>query len=80
MLGAITGDIIGSVYEFDSLKPEYDFPLFTEESFFTDDTVLTVALADSILSGIDYKTKLLEYYHLYPDCSYGGRFHDLGKQ
>ncbi len=76
MLGAITGDIIGSVYEFDSIKPEYDFPLFTEESFFTDDTVLTVALAESILSGIDYKTKLLEYYHLYPHCSYGSRFHD----
>lgn len=75
MLGAITGDIIGSVYEFDSQKPEYNFSLFTENSFFTDDTVLTVALADSIFSVIDYKTKLLEYYHLYPDCSYGGRFH-----
>lgn len=75
MLGAIAGDIIGSVYEFDSLKLEYNFPLFTEESFFTDDTVLTVALADSILSGINYKTKLLEYYHLYPNCSYGSRFH-----
>ncbi len=75
MLGAITGDIIGSVYEFDFSKPDYDFPLFTEESFFTDDTVLTVALADSILSGTDYKTKMLEYYSLYPDCSYGNRFH-----
>ncbi len=75
MLGAITGDIIGSVYEFNSQKPEYNFPLFTEESFFTDDTVLTVALADSILSGTDYKTKLLKYYYLYPHCSYGGRFH-----
>jgi len=75
MLGSITGDIIGSVYEFNSHKPEYDFPLFTEESIFTDDTVLTVALADSILSGTDYKTKLLEYYHLYPHCSYGGGFH-----
>ncbi len=75
MLGAIAGDIIGSVYEFDSHKPEYNFPLFNNESKFTDDTVLTVALADSILSGIDYKTKLLEYYHLYRDCSYGLRFH-----
>ncbi len=75
MLGAITGDIIGSVYEFDFSKPDYDFSLFTEESFFTDDTVLTVALADSILSGTDYKTKMLEYYSLYPDCSYGNRFH-----
>lgn len=76
MLGAIAGDIIGSVYEFDSLKPDYDFPLFAEDSIFTDDTALTVALADSILSGTDYKTKLLEYYHLYPDCSYGLRFGD----
>ncbi|MBS4036169.1 MAG: hypothetical protein KGZ85_17025 [Ignavibacterium sp.] len=59
------GDIIGSVYELISLKPEYDFPLFPEESIFTDDTVLTVALADSILSGTDYKTKLLECYNLY---------------
>ncbi len=76
MLGAIAGDIIGSVYEFDFLKPEYNFPLFSEESFFTDDTVLTAALADSILSGSDYKRKLLEYYHNYPDCSYGGGFHN----
>ena len=75
MIGAITGDIIGSVYEFNSLKPEYNFPIFTEDSFFTDDTVLTVALADSILSGTDHKTKLFEYYHLYPHCSYGGGFH-----
>ena len=75
MLGAIAGDIIGSVYEFDSNKPSYDFPLFSNESEFTDDTVLTVALADSIISDVDYKTKILEYYFLYPDCSYGNRFH-----
>jgi len=75
MLGAITGDIIGSVYEFVDLKPEMDFPLFVNDSEFTDDTVLTVALADSILSNLDYKTKLYEYYHLYPRCSYGSRFH-----
>ena len=75
MLGAIAGDIIGSVYEFDYSKPEYDFPLFSNESKFTDDSVLTVALADSILTNVDYKTKMLEYYFLYPDCSYGNRFH-----
>jgi ADP-ribosylglycohydrolase len=74
MLGAITGDIIGSVYEFENAKPEYDFPLFENASEFTDDTVLTVALADSILTGIDYQTKLFEYYRLYPYCSYGSRF------
>lgn len=76
MLGAITGDIIGSVYEFIDTKPEMDFSLFTNESFFTDDSVLTVALADSILSGTVYRIKLLEYYHQYPDCSYGLRFHE----
>jgi ADP-ribosylglycohydrolase len=75
MLGAITGDIIGSVYEFTNAKPDFDFPLFQKDSEFTDDTVLTVALADSILSDVDYKTKMLEYYFLYPDCSYGNRFH-----
>jgi ADP-ribosylglycohydrolase len=75
MLGAITGDIIGSVYEFTNVKPDLDFQLFCPDSEFTDDTVLTVALADSVLSNIDYKVKLSEYYHLYPHCSYGSRFH-----
>jgi len=65
MLGAITGDIIGSVYEFDSMKPEYNFPLFSNESKFTDDTVLTVALADSILSDVDYQAMLYKYYKLF---------------
>lgn len=53
MLGAITGDIIGSIYEFDLRTPAYDFPLLTEGSFFTEDTFLTAALTDSIpdLSG-----------------------------
>lgn len=79
MLGAITGDIIGSVYEFIDTKPEMDFPLFTNESFFTDDTVLTVALADSILNGILYLDKLREYYKRYPDAGYGGMFHKWAK-
>lgn len=75
MLGAITGDIIGSVYEFNNIKTT-DFPLFSGKSFFTDDTILTVALADSILSGIPYVTKIKEFYNFYPGSSYGygGRF------
>lgn len=73
MLGAIAGDIIGSVYEFDNIKTK-DFPLFREDCFFTDDTVLTVALADSILSGRPYVDLLHEYYHRYPDAGYGARF------
>lgn len=73
MLGAIAGDIIGSVYEFDNIKTK-DFELFHPEVFFTDDTVLTVALAESILSGTDYLDLILEYYHAYPNRGYGGYF------
>jgi len=73
MLGAIAGDVIGSVYEFNNIKTT-DFPLFSRRSRFTDDTVLTVALADSILSGTPYIDKIVEYYNLYPDSGYGGRF------
>jgi ADP-ribosylglycohydrolase len=74
MLGAIAGDIIGSVFEFDDRKPEYNFELFSGKSEFTDDSVLTVALADSILTGGSYSKKLKEYFHLYPGRGYGGGF------
>jgi ADP-ribosylglycohydrolase len=79
MLGAITGDIIGSVYEFDSNKPEYNFPLFSNDSEFTDDTVLTVAVADSIINRIPYQEKLREYYKRYPDAGYGNMFHNWAR-
>lgn len=79
MLGAITGDIIGSVYEFENAKPEYDFPLFKSDSEFTDDTVLTVALAESILLDESYGNKLKEYYSKYPDAGYGGMFHQWAR-
>lgn len=73
MLGAIAGDIIGSVYEFNNIKTK-NFELFHPDAFFTDDTVLTVALADSILSGMDYLDLVLEYYQDYPGRGYGGNF------
>lgn len=73
MIGAIAGDIIGSVYEFNNIKTT-EFPLFSPGCHFTDDTVHTVALADSIMSGIGYTSKLKEYYRYYPDASYGGMF------
>ena len=53
MLGAIAGDIIGSVYEWENHKSK-EFDLFSPEAFFTDDSVLTVALAEAILNGDDY--------------------------
>jgi len=74
MLGAIAGDIIGQVYEFANIKTT-EFPLFKAESTFTDDTVLTVAVADVILHGGDYARVFKEYYERYPVRSYGGMFH-----
>ena len=53
MIGAIAGDIIGSVFEQHPIKRK-SFPLFSFRSRFTVDTVLTVALADSILNDVDY--------------------------
>ena len=74
MIGAIAGDIIGSVYEFNPIKTT-DFPLFQDSSRFTDDTVLTVALASSILFDLDYKQELEKFYYKYPGAGYGGNFH-----
>jgi ADP-ribosylglycohydrolase len=50
MLGAIIGDIVGSVYEWNNIKTK-DFPLFGEKCFYTDDTVMTIAIADAIMQG-----------------------------
>ena len=74
MLGSIAGDIIGSPYEFNNIKT-CDFPLFTSRSSFTDDTVLTVAVADAIMNGVPYQDKFREYYRRYPDAGYGTLFH-----
>ncbi len=74
MLGAISGDVIGSRFEWNNIKTKI-FELFTRESRFTDDTVLTVALADSLLNDVPFQVKFKEYFHLYPDAGYGGRFH-----
>ena len=53
MLGAISGDIIGSVYEFNPAR-ELDLPLFTTGSRFTNDTVCTIAVADAIIPQVGY--------------------------
>ena len=73
MLGAIAGDIIGSVYEWSPLKSK-NFPLFAYNSFFTDDTVLTVAVAESLLTGVSYSDLLRRYARRYPKAGYGGMF------
>ena len=73
MLGAIAGDIIGSVYERCPIKT-YTFPLFDPLCHPTDDTVLTVALAESILTGKDYAILMKDYFSRYPHAGYGGSF------
>jgi len=73
MIGAIAGDIIGSVYEFQPTK-RTDFKLFAANSTFTDDTVLTVAIADAILTKTDYAKALRDYGRSYPGRGYGGYF------
>jgi len=73
MLGAIAGDVIGSVHEGSGTKTK-EFPLFVEDSRFTDDTVLTVAVAQKLLRGGDYVDLFHDYVRRYPTAGYGGTF------
>jgi len=73
MLGAIIGDIIGSPFEYKRANP--DFSLFNTESDFTDDTVMTVAVADAILNHKEYGLTMREWGQKYLDCGYGDRFY-----
>ena len=81
MYGAIIGDIVGSVYEWNSIKTK-GFPLFSPKSTFTDDSVMTVAIAKAILrsrrEGIPFRETAVEemqtFGRRYPDRGYGGRF------
>lgn len=73
ILGAVTGDIIGSVYEWNRIKTK-DFPLFHKGCEFTDDSVLTFAVADALLNDKDYSLKVWEYSRRYPSAGYGGNF------
>ncbi len=75
MLGAIAGDIIGSVFEGDPTKDPGFTPLFGPHTCFTDDTVLTVAVADCLLQGLDYAQAYCDYFQAYPYVGYGGKFH-----
>lgn len=84
MYGAILGDIIGSPYEFDAGEKTKEFPLFSENSVWTDDTVMTIAVADAFLTaGLDASeealrqqlVKSMRYYgKLFPKAGYGLRF------
>ena len=90
MYGAILGDMIGSPYEFDRGAKIKAFPLFIETSRFTDDTVMTVAVADALLyAGIDAEEKKIctavvssmqHWGEKYPNAGYGGKFREWLKE
>lgn len=73
LCGAIAGDIIGSLYEWNRTK-ETDFYLFTTFSKFTDDTVMTVANADWLITGDSLLGVMQDYGNRYPHAGYGGMF------
>ena len=83
MIGAILGDMIGAPYEFDRGDKTKDFPLFVRDSQFTDDSVMTIAVADALLgtmgqSDQEVKTALVQsmqaWGRKYPYAGYGGMF------
>ena len=83
MLGAIIGDIVGSPYEFDenNIKTT-EFPLFSGASHFTDDTVMTLAMAEGLMNGCASESAaeahiaaaMKKYGSLYPNAGYGANF------
>lgn len=73
MIGAIAGDVHGSMYESYPIKTT-DFDIYLEYTKFTDDTVLTIAVADSIINGIDYIQSIWKWSHQYPKAGYGATF------
>lgn len=74
MLGAIAGDIIGSVFERTPIKTKH-FQLFSDFSRFTDDTVLTVAVAQAILKDSHYGREIKSHGLRYPHAGYGMSFY-----
>lgn len=74
LLGAVCGDIIGSYYESHSTKYHYDFPLFCSESRLTDDTVCSIAIADSLIKNEPFDKSLRYWCRKYPHAGYGFMF------
>jgi len=75
MLGAIAGDVIGSVYEHHPIKIT-EFPLFHEHSCFTDDSVMTIAVANAILENVNYGVSMKDFGRKFPNAGYGGSFYE----
>ena len=84
MIGAILGDMIGAPYEFDRGNKTKDFPLFSRGSEFTDDSVMTIAVAEALMDTIgksddEIRAALIasmqKWGRRYPDAGYGGMFY-----
>ena len=73
MIGAIIGDIVGSIYEWEPIKTK-EFEFFTQECFFTDDSVCTIAVADILLHDLPPAETMQEWCQNYPGRGYGGMF------
>lgn len=76
MFGAIVGDIVGSVYERHNIKTK-NFPLFRDDCSFTDDTVMTCAVAEAVMNGggrDDFIDAMKKYGRMYPHAGYGKQF------
>ena len=81
LYGAIFGDIVGSIYEWDNIKTK-DFELFDEDSFFTDDTVMSIAVACALAECVGNYDNLSQTAikcmkqlgRQYPDAGYGSHF------
>lgn len=83
MIGTIIGDIVGSPYEGDRLvqdTPHFN-PLFLGGlSKFTDDTNLTIAVADAILNNLSFENAFIKWYKKYPNLGYGSSFNEWAEK
>jgi ADP-ribosyl-[dinitrogen reductase] hydrolase len=73
MIGAIAGDIVGSRFEGHEAPPD-GFELFHDRCRFTDDTVCSLAVAEAIMTGLDFAATLRAFVRRHPDAGYGGMF------
>ena len=85
MFGAILGDMIGAPYEFDQGDKTKDFPLFSKHSEYTDDTVMTIAVAEGLLASLDLQDEevkaalirsMRKWGKRYPYAGYGTMFYN----
>lgn len=74
ILGAVIGDIVGSRFEFLKTFPKYNFKMFGSANLFTDDTIMTVAIADALIHQKGFQEAMLEWGRKYPNGGWGGGF------